>query len=354
MSAEPGAVDTPDRADLASASRRTIAAGPVQVRPGLWLLPVEIPIAALRVVNVYAFEHPDGALTLLDSGWDTEQSRRSLTTALRAIGRRVEDVAAVVVTHAHPDHLGLAHRVRAVSGAPVHLSRREADRLAAPPPMPVRFRSALRARVPAWGVPPAVRDEMLAASGASSPESWTVPARPVDDGTMLDVPGWSLRAVVTPGHTPGHLCLYETRHRLLLTGDHVLPRITPGVGSHPAEDGDALGDFLDSLARVARLPVHEVLPGHENRFEDLPGRVADLIRHHERRLAEVDDAVRVAPGRTAWSVTRRLSWSRPLDRFGGAMIRGAVAETVAHLEHLRRLGRLRMAPDGVAERWWPC
>lgn len=354
MSADPGTVDIPDRAEPASAGRRTVAAGPVEVRPGLWLLPVEIPIAALQVVNVYAFEHPDGPVTLLDTGWDTARSWRSLTAALQAIGRRPDDVAAVVVTHAHPDHLGLAYRVRAASGAPVHLARREADRLAPSPPMPVRFRSAVRARFPRWGVPAGVLDDLLTATAPSSPASWTVPSRPVDDDTMLDVPGWSLRAVVTPGHTPGHLCLYETGHRLLFTGDHVLPRITPAVGSHPAEAGDPLGDFLDSLARVARLPVRQVLPGHGHRFEDLPGRVGDLVRHHERRLAEVEDVVRAVPGCTAWSVTQRLSWSRPLTRFGGAMIRGAVGETMAHLEHLNRRHRLRLETDGDVERWFPC
>lgn len=361
MSADQRAVRAPDRAhraDLTSNTRQSVDTGPVRILPGLWSLPVQIPIAALRVVNVYAFEHPDGSLTLLDAGWDSEESLRSLSRALARIGRRLDDIATVVVTHAHPDHLGLAHRVRAISGAPVLMHEHEAARLAATPALPVRFRQAIRDRFPRWGVPSDILDELLSATAPSSESSWTVPVDPVADGARLDVPGWSLEVVWTPGHTAGHLCLYESEHHLLFTGDHVLPRITPGVGSHPAEHSDALGDFLHSLQRVARLDVREVLPGHEQRFANLSGRVAELLRHHERRLTEVAEIVLRSPGCTAWSVTQELSWSRPLDLFGGAMIRGAIAETVAHLVHLERSGCLRaqIVPAGSppVQRWFPC
>jgi glyoxylase-like metal-dependent hydrolase (beta-lactamase superfamily II) len=352
-----GAVAATD-ADLVSATRAAVDSRPVQVRAGLWSLPVDIPIAALKVVNVYAFEHPDRSLTLLDTGWDTERSWRSLLERLRAIGRRPDDVAQVVVSHAHPDHLGLAHRLRAISGAEVLLEQHEATRLVAKPPLPTRFRDAVRETFPRWGVPEKMVTDVTASAAPSSESSWTVPVTPVADGDLLPVPGWSLRALWAPGHTPGHLCLYEQAAGLLFTGDHVLPRITPGVGTHPADDEDPLGDFLSSLDRVSRLDVAEVLPGHEYRFDDLPGRVAALRDHHRARLAEVLAAVAAVPGCTAWSVTTRLTWSRPLHRFGGPMIRGAIAETAAHLAHLRRAGRLRVETSttgrATLQVWFPC
>lgn len=350
---------TPPRtdADLRSASRRLVDDRPTRVRDGLWSIPVRIPVSALKVVNVYAFELPGGELALLDTGWDTEESWVSLVDGLRVLGRAPQDVAAVVVSHAHPDHLGLAHRIHRLRGAPVYLHEREAARLTARPSMPDRYRSAVRRHFPDWGVPSSALTDMLTASEPSSHQAFQVPVTAVADGDRLPFPGWDLRVVWTPGHTPGHLCLHEPDRRLLFTGDHVLQRITPGVGAHPGESEDALGHYLDSLERVGRLTVDEVMPGHEARFAGLTERAHSIIEHHHRRLDEVADLVTARPGCPAWSVTRRLTWSRPLDQFGGPMIRGAVTETVAHLQHLQRLGRLRSIPAEKGTdvtRWYPC
>jgi len=199
-------------------------------------------------------------------------------------------------------------------------------------------------------------ESMLAQSAPSSEASWVTPVTGVADGELLDLPGWSVRAVWTPGHTQGHLCLHDSDNRLLFSGDHVLPRITPGVGVHPAEETDALGDFLASLDKVAALDVDLVLPGHENRFTGLRERTGALTAHHADRLEEVESVVRTAPGLSCWEVTQRIGWSRPLERFGPPMVRAAVAETMSHLVRLERLGRVaRRDPtqDGgrPAARW---
>ncbi|MET8046733.1 MBL fold metallo-hydrolase [Streptosporangium sp. NPDC005286] len=340
-------------ADLASAARRPIDWRPVEIRPGLWSIPVAIPIASLQAVNVYVLELAGGGIALVDAGWDSEESWRSLRDGLTFLGRRLDEVRKVVVTHAHPDHLGLAYRVAGASGAGVLVHELEAGRLRGGRSGPLNFRRALEATYPRWGVPSARVEEMLAAGAPSSEESWTAPVTGVPDGAMLDLPGWSVRAVWTPGHTQGHLCLYDTGHRLLFSGDHVLPRITPGVGVHPAEESDVLGDFLASLRKVAALDVEEVLPGHENRFSGLRERTDFLAGHHDLRLDEVESVVRADPGVSGWQVTRRIGWSRPLERFGSAMVRAAVAETMSHLVHLETLGRLaRLDRNGVSTESW--
>jgi glyoxylase-like metal-dependent hydrolase (beta-lactamase superfamily II) len=104
----------------------------------------------------------------------------------------------------------------------------------------------------------------------------------IEDGTKPEVPGWDLLAIWTPGHSPGHLCFHEPRYQLMLSGDHVLPRITPNIAFHPQAGADPLGDFLASLDRVATFPTDEVLPAHEHRFVGLPERVAELRAHHEQ------------------------------------------------------------------------
>jgi glyoxylase-like metal-dependent hydrolase (beta-lactamase superfamily II) len=200
-----------------------------QVRPGLWSIPVPLPNTALRYVLVYALELPDG-VAIVDAGWDTPQAWAALTEGLRVGGFAVTDVRAVLITHIHPDHYGLAGRVRAESGGWIALHRLEAETL------PGRYGQveAMIGRVAAWlrrcGAPEVEVDGLA----GSSRELRTFvrmaePDRLIEDSEVVPLPGWQLRAVWTPGHTPGHLCFHEERTGVLLSGDHVLPRISPNV-----------------------------------------------------------------------------------------------------------------------------
>lgn len=172
----------------------------------------------------------------------------------------------------------------------------------------------------------------------------------LEDGAHPELPGWDLRAVWTPGHSPGHLCFYSARRRLLLSGDHILPRITPNISYHPQQSANPLADFLESLEKAAQLDADEVLPAHEYRFRGLAARVSQLVRHHEDRLVEILDSVRAHPGCTAWEVALGLTWSRPWDQIEFWMRRAALGETLAHLMVLEDRGLVRRVP-GVPERW---
>ena len=109
-----------------------------------------------------------------------------------------------------------------------------------------------------------------------------------EDGKDIDLPGWSLRTIWTPGHSPGHVCFYSDDRKLLLSGDHVLPRITPNISAHTQQAADPLGDFLASLSKLQGLETDEVLPAHEYRFSDLAGRLDEMIAHHDDRLDEIE------------------------------------------------------------------
>lgn len=321
--------------------------------PGLSLVRVAIPIPALRAVNVYVLELADGSLGLVDTGWDDDDSWHSLTAGLAELGRRVEDVSVVAVTHAHPDHLGLARRIRDVSGARILLHQEEHARLGRNAAGPRTYVAAAREAFPRWGIGPGELEEWIGARAGVLARSWDVETTPVVDGQLLEFPGWRLRAVWTPGHSPGHLCLYDEEHRLLFTGDHVLSRITPGVGVHPADPGDPLADFLASLDKVARLDVARALPGHEAPFTDVAARVAELRTHHARRLEEIVACVERDPGLTTWQIASRLTWSRPLAAITPPGRRLALTETQAHLVRLERNQTLNRTMDLAAsvERW---
>jgi glyoxylase-like metal-dependent hydrolase (beta-lactamase superfamily II) len=311
-----------------------------RVRPGIWSIPVPIPNNSLRYVLVYAFETESGPY-IVDAGWNTDEAFASLSAGLTLAGFGIEDVQGVLVTHIHPDHYGLAGRVREVSGAWVALHPADAalihDRYEEPEDLVEKVGGLLRR----WGAP---EEEIRSLQDASLPMlSLVAPGRPdrlIEDGDRPEVPGWELTALWTPGHSPGHLCFYEGSNRLMLTGDHVLPRITPNIPYHPQAASNPLGDYLASLDKVGAYDTDEVLPAHEHRFVGLSGRVNELKAHHEARFIEMIDAIGDG-ATTAWDIAARMHWSRPWDRIEGFMRRAAVGEAMAHLQALEVRGVVR-------------
>ncbi|MBV9039890.1 MAG: MBL fold metallo-hydrolase [Acidimicrobiia bacterium] len=319
-----------------------------RVRPGLWSIPVPIPNNPLRYVLVYAFETEKGPY-LVDAGWNTDEAFDELCRGLVTAGFDIGDVQGVLVTHIHPDHYGLAGRIREASGAWVALHPADAalvhDRYEEPKPLVERMGELLmRAGAP--------EEEVQSLKGASMPVlPFVVTTHPdvlLEDGDKPEVPGWDLVSVWTPGHTAGHLCFYERDLRLMLSGDHVLPRITPNISVNPQAE-NPLVDYLASLDKVAEFETDEVLPAHEHRFVGLQARVNELKAHHEERFGEVIDAIESGKD-TAWAITAQMRWSRSWDRINGWMRRAALGEALAHIRVLEARGVVRQL-DGEPVRW---
>ncbi|MBV9660711.1 MAG: MBL fold metallo-hydrolase [Acidimicrobiales bacterium] len=310
-----------------------------RVRPGLWSVPVPIPNNPLGYVLVYVFETDRGPY-LIDAGWNTDDAYGTLVDSLEQAGYDIKRVQGVLVTHIHPDHYGLAGRIREASGAWVGLHPADArliqDRYEDPHELLERIGAMLRRD----GAPP---EEIETLQNASMPvRPWVDAVTPdvlIEDGDKPEVPGWDLSAIWTPGHSPGHLCFYEPANRLMLSGDHVLPRITPNISFHPQAGPDPLGDYLSSLDKVGRYDAAEVLPAHEHRFADLQGRVSELKGHHHARFEEVVVALRGGHD-TAWQIASQMTWSRPWDEYRGWERRAAANETLAHLTYLEKQGRV--------------
>ena len=317
---------------------------------GLWSVPVPIPQNSLRYVLVYVLELDDG-VALIDAGWDTDAAWNALTGGLETAGYAMADVKAVLVTHIHPDHYGLAGRVRENSGAWVALHPADAAALRPRYVDMDELFQRMREHLALCGVPSESLDELRGASMGARPfVSFAEPDVLLEDGARPELPGWDLTAVWTPGHSPGHLCFYSESRRLLLSGDHILPRITPNISFHPQQSANPLADFMDSLDKAARLEADEVLPAHEYRFRGLAARVTQLREHHETRLDEIVKVVRSNPGCTAWEVALSLTWSRSWESIEFWMRRAALGETLAHLMVLEDRAAVRRIP-GVPERW---
>ena len=311
-----------------------------KVRPGMWSVPVPIPNNPLRYVSVYVLELDNG-VALVDAGWPTDDAWDALNAGLTETGGSMSDVRAVVVTHLHPDHYGLAGRVREASGAWVGLHPADAKLLDARYHDTDGLVDRMRELLAMSGVPEdKLPDLAFASMEVKSTLDVALPDVLIEDDQLIALPGWDFRAVWTPGHSPGHICLYSDHHKLLLSGDHVLPRITPNISFHSQQFANPLGDYLESLAKVRALHPDEVLPAHEYRFSGLEDRVDALTKHHVDRLVEIEGILEKNPGISCWDITLALSWSRPWDDIHDYMQRAANGETLAHLVLLERRGRV--------------
>jgi glyoxylase-like metal-dependent hydrolase (beta-lactamase superfamily II) len=338
MTAIPAGQDVTGTRQLA-AWRERVMPPAEQLAADLWSVPVPIPNNPLRYVNSYAFA-AGGGLVLLDTGWPADTAWEALVAGLGSIGAAVGDVRGVLVSHMHLDHAGLTGRLREASGA--WIAMHPADRAVI---------AGITQRDPERAV--SLEVAFLRSLGASAEEaaasvgspqgyraftSMGVPDRELSDGDLADVPGWRLRAVHTPGHTPGHLCFVDELSQRFFAGDHILPRITPNISVHAVESARPLADYLESLAKVRDLDVDEVMPAHEWRFRGLAQRADDIAAHHERRLGELLGAIAANPDATSWDLAGLLTWSRSWDQYSGRMRISAVTETAAHVIELVRRG----------------
>lgn len=317
---------------------------PEELEPGLWRIPLPLPFA-LRSANVYLLAG-GGERVLVDCGLGTREGEARLRAGLAAAGVGLEQLTTLVLTHAHPDHIGLAGPIHEASGAPLRLLAQEADRLYRVWGDPeLRALGESNALFAAHGLP-AADQEHIARADRAVHRAIRLPAPetvvPLAEGESMTLAGARYRVLWTPGHSDYHLCLLR-EDGVLVAGDHVLPRITPNIGFYPNARPDPLGDYYDGLARVRDLDVRLVLPGHGLPFGDLASRVDELRAHHVERAARTLALLAAHPeGADAYTIAAELFGARLRtadDR------RFALAETLAHLEHLRHAGESALAEE---------
>ncbi|GGR90482.1 MBL fold hydrolase [Streptomyces humidus] len=322
---------------------------------GVRSLRVPIPDNPLGHTLVYVVDTDRGPV-LVDTGWDDPASWDALVAGLTDCGTSVAALHGVVITHHHPDHHGLSAQVREASGAWVAMHAADASIVRRTrETRPERWYTYMAEKLTAAGAPDAhlapLRSSRRRALPGLSP---ALPDREIVPGELLDLPGRRLRAIWTPGHTPGHVCLHlEEDHPAglpgrgrLFSGDHVLPGITPHIGLYEDPDDatvtDPLGDYLASLERVGRLAPAEVLPAHQHAFTDAPSRVRELLAHHEERLTGLLSLL--ASPLTPWQLAERMEWNRPWEEIPYGSRNIAVSEAEAHLRRLVKLGRAEAVP----------
>ncbi|NQT48081.1 MAG: MBL fold metallo-hydrolase [Chloroflexi bacterium] len=317
----------------------------MEIVPGIHQLKLPAPIVNSQLdVNAYLIEGGDGWL-MVDTGWDIGHTFTVLRRQLEEIGVGFGDISRIIITHFHPDHYGLAGRVKELSKGKVYLHQIEQDfihsRYISMDDLLEKMANLLRLHgVPAEELPRLQRASM-------DVRKFVLPSLAditLHGGETISNGSFDFQVIWTPGHSPGHVCLYEPNHKILLSGDHLLPTIFSNVGLHPQSGDKPLDNYLRSLQVVEQLEVDLVLPAHEHVFDNMKQRIKEIQRHHEERKAAIIDVL-VHGARTAYEVSFRIPWilngvTMSFQELPALDKRLAVMSALAHLEPLCAEGKV--------------
>jgi glyoxylase-like metal-dependent hydrolase (beta-lactamase superfamily II) len=315
-----------------------------RVLPGVWRLRLPLPWPGVPHCNAWALAAGDGVV-LVDTGMHEPGSMAHLERALDQARLSVEHIRLIVCTHAHADHCGQAPRLRERTGSEVwmhpawgHLHandetpeetaerRLEVARQSGVPEEPLRRWAAQRRSI---------------GSGISGE---LVVDRELVPGVVVSTDLGDWQVIETPGHAPSHVCLHQPERRLLISGDHLLGRVSPyfDEGHTP----DPVGEFLESLERVEVLDARLALAGHGRPFTDVAGHVAANRRVVSEQLDGVRAALAEGPG-TAYELAGRVHGEEFSDRTAAWLL----ATTRSWLTHLGQLGEARREEGDGPDRW---
>jgi len=296
------------------------------------------------LVNVFLFKHGEDA-DLLDCGMNSEESVEMIRRGMQQLGAR--RLRKLVVTHIHPDHYGAAGTLAGEGRADLYMHRLEVP-LVHPRYVELeQLVEEVRRYLLINGLP---HDEAEVLSNSQRALSQLV--KPADPSVQLDgaedvtMGRHTMHIEWTPGHSPGHVCLFEKESGLLFAGDHILPELSPNIGLHPQSTPDPLHDYLEGLRRMGALEPTQVLPAHGRPFATVASRVEALTRHHRRRFDQILEIVD-QDEKSGWQVALEL-WG-PRDNLYEKRL--ALQEGLAHLQALAVEGRVVKSVTPGSVRW---
>jgi glyoxylase-like metal-dependent hydrolase (beta-lactamase superfamily II) len=310
-----------------------------RVLPGAWRLRLPLDLPGVPHCNAWALRAGDG-IVLVDTGMHDRGSMANLERALDQAGHRIEDIRLVVVTHAHIDHCGQAPPIAERAGCEIWMHPNWTIHAPGTTTLDETIEVALQSGVPEEPV----RRWAERRRGRGTGQAGTLHSdRDLVDGVTVDTDLGAWHVVETPGHAPSHVCLHQPENRLLISGDHLLGRVSQyfDVGYTP----DPVGEFLRSLAKVGTLGARLALAGHARPFTDVPGHIEANLKLVEERLAAVRLALAAGP-KTAFEIAREIY----AQQFEEAMAAWLLTLTRAWLVHLQALGEAE-PDDQPVERW---
>ncbi|MEW6615410.1 MAG: MBL fold metallo-hydrolase [Thermodesulfobacteriota bacterium] len=306
----------------------------------IYLVRVPVPFV-LEFVNLYLIEG-DSGLTLIDCGPKTKDTYEYLNNYLQGIHRSFRDIKNVIISHYHVDHYGFSGELKKLSDVSIIMHEMEV-------PLVDSYDSTFTYWVDEglkYGMPAGfVKDIKRLYKLVPGMISHARVDEGVKDGQKFSNNGDSYEVIWTPGHSPGHICLYNREKKIAFTGDHLLGDITPNPGD-PAFGSvmreNSLEYFMDSLNKLKKYDIERAFPAHGGIIEDPKKRVDEILAHHEERLEHVLD-VMGNDYKTAYDISLKMKWIE--DTVLGSKLPDsekplALVEAVIHLELLRKRGRV--------------
>jgi glyoxylase-like metal-dependent hydrolase (beta-lactamase superfamily II) len=315
---------------------------PLELAHGIYQLTIPMPFR-LNHVHVYLVEADDGYI-LIDTGVNTPEAFAGLKGKLDDVGLDFTAITQIVITHFHSDHCGQAARIRDLGGAQIVMGSTERATLEVVQEGP---NHEPEEQFLHHGLPPAQVKQY--AEVLPSLKRLSLPLEvdvQIGSGYTLLAKQRRLEAFLTPGHTPGHICLLLPEEQIMFSGDHILQTITPNIGLHSYSGMDPLGDYLHSLRATLKLGAKRLLPSHGPMVEDPDTRIHELLQHHDRRLQACLQVLGASPT-TAYEISLQI-FGTALDAFGRWL---ALGETLSHLEHLVHAGVVSSAEENGCVRY---
>ena len=310
-----------------------------EIAANLYKVEIPLPKNPLRALNSYVVKGPERNL-IIDTGWNQQECMRAMQAGLAKLGVDLRETA-FFITHLHTDHLGLVSQL-ATDTSTIYFNRPDADRIQS-------------------GISWEDFVEFARLNGFPEEELERVPdSHPgfkfrskellrfhlLKEGDSLEISDYAFKCVETPGHTKGHMCLYEPNKKIFVAGDHLLGDITPTILLW-SDEWNPLKEYLASLDKVFGLDIELVLPGHRGILRNSKERIRELKHHHQERLEEIVSILGQGT-QDAFQVASRMTWDIVYDSwdlFPVSQKWFATGEAIAHLNYLREEGRVISKKD---------
>ena len=306
-----------------------------EILTNLYKMEIPLPESPLKYLNSYVIKAQDRNL-IIDTGMNREECLKAMMSGLRELAVDISKTD-FYITHLHADHLGLVSSL-ATGSSTIYFNQPDADRIKAG-----IFLEDLIKFARLNGFP---EDELqtipYSHPGFKFRPKGELAFHTLKEGDTIRISDYIFNCVETPGHTKGHMCLYEPSKKIFVAGDHILSDITPNI-LLMSDEWDPLRAYLGSLDKVYGLDIELVLPGHRGTFTNWRERIQELKHHHQERLNEIISILGKGKKR-AFQIASEMSWDilyDSWDLFPVPQKWFATGEAIAHLKYLEGKGMIK-------------
>ncbi len=303
-----------------------------EILPNLYKIEIPLPRNPLKALNAYAIKSRDRNL-IIDTGWNQQECMDAMQTGLKELGIDIRETD-FFITHFHTDHLGLVSNL-VTESSQIYFNQLEADWMKSGIPVEDLIKFARLNGFPERELQKVIHTHPGIKFRATGPLHFHI----LKEGDILRVSDFVFECIETPGHSRGHMCLYEPNRKIFVAGDHILNDITPIIAQW-SDEWNSLKEYLASLEKVNQLDIELVLPGHREVFGNPKRRIQELKDHHQRRLDEISSILKMG-GKSAFQVASQMTWDIVYDSWDLFPVPQkwfATGEAISHLKYLEEGG----------------